>query len=283
MKPGHESQTAVMVCAARAAAHGRTDVAAFTDPTALTLLPEDARRLVERFRAGAPPGGLRERLRYTLLDKRTKMMVSRTVAIDEAIRAAASPQVVILGAGLDGRAWRMSELAGVIVFEVDHPDSQRQKRARVAPLQQTAREVRFVPIDFTRDRLEEALAAAGHDPSRPTTWIWEGVVMYLERADIEATRHVVEARSAPESRLVVLYTSPSMIRQMVGFFLRWVGEPFRSSFTADEMRALLASSGFAVVKDDDLATITSNVSTAEAKLLEDMRIVVARRSSGDVQ
>ena len=115
------------------------------------------------------------------------MMVSRTVAIDEAVRAAASPQVVILGAGLDGRAWRMQELRDVTVFEVDHPDSQRVKRARVSALQQVARDVRFVPVDFTRDRLDDALAAAGHDATRPTTWIWEGVVMYLELADIEAT------------------------------------------------------------------------------------------------
>jgi Leucine carboxyl methyltransferase len=54
------------------------------------------------------------------------------VAIDDAIRTAASPQVVILGAGLDGRAWRVSELADAIVFEVDHPDSQRMKRERAA-------------------------------------------------------------------------------------------------------------------------------------------------------
>jgi O-methyltransferase involved in polyketide biosynthesis len=39
------------------------------------------------------------------------MMVARTVAIDGAIRTAVSSQVVILGAGLDGRAWRMPELA----------------------------------------------------------------------------------------------------------------------------------------------------------------------------
>ena len=30
------------------------------------------------------------------------------------------------------------------------------------------------------------LAAAGHDPTRPTTWIWEGVVMYLTKAEVEA-------------------------------------------------------------------------------------------------
>ena len=133
------------------------------------------------------------------------MMVARTVAIDEAVRAAASPQVVILGAGLDGRAWRMPELRDVTVFEVDHPDSQREKRARAAALQRIAREVRFVPVDFTRDRLDDALAAAGHDPTRPTTWVWEGVVMYLERADIEATLAVIQRRSAPASRLVMMY------------------------------------------------------------------------------
>ena len=99
------------------------------------------------------------------------------------MRDAGAPQVVILGAGLDGRAWRMPELRDVTVFEVDHPDSQREKAARAAALLRVAREVRFVPVDFTRDRLDEPLAAAGHDPARPTTWIWEGVVMYLTTAE----------------------------------------------------------------------------------------------------
>jgi methyltransferase (TIGR00027 family) len=280
VKPGHESQTAVMVCAARAAAHGRTNVAAFADPTALALLPEDARQRVEQFRSGVPPKSLRERIRYAFIEKRSKMMVARTVAIDGAIRDGASSQVVILGAGLDGRAWRMPELADVTVFEVDHPDSQREKRERAVLLEQAAREVRFVPVDFTRDRLEDALASAGHDPARQTTWVWEGVVMYLERADIKATLRVVEARSALGSSLVVVYHSPSIIRWIGGFFLRRLGEPFRSAFTADEMLTLLAGFGFTVVQDDDLPTIATRLSTEFAdttRLLKDMRIVTAER------
>ena len=280
MKPGHESQTAVMVCAARAAAHGRTDVTAFADPTALELLPEDVRQRVERFRSAVPPRSLRERVRNAFLEKRSKMMVARTVAIDEAIRAAASSQVVILGAGLDGRAWRMPELADASVFEVDHPDSQREKRARAASLKRAARDVRFVPVDFTRDRLEDALASAGHDPGRQTTWVWEGVVMYLERADIEATLRVVEARSAPGSRLVVVYHSPSIFRQIGGFFLRWLGEPFRSAFTAAEMLTLLAGFGFTVVEDENLARIATRLSAEFAdmmRILKDMRIATAER------
>ena len=109
MKPGHESQTAVMVCAARAAAHGRTNVAAFADPTALALLPEDARQRVEQFRSGVPPKSLRERIRYAFIEKRSKMMVARTVAIDGAIRDGASSQVVIRWLAGHGRTSRARE------------------------------------------------------------------------------------------------------------------------------------------------------------------------------
>jgi methyltransferase (TIGR00027 family) len=124
-------------------------------------------------------------------------MVARTVAIDADLRNAPAFQVVILGAGLDGRAWRMRELGTSLVFEVNHPDSQQQKLQWVASLTREAREVRFVPVDFGRGDLAHALAAAGHDPHLPTAWLWEGVVMYLDRNEIETTLRIVEDRSAP--------------------------------------------------------------------------------------
>jgi methyltransferase (TIGR00027 family) len=262
MKPGQSSRTAVLVCMGRAAAHDAPEPPRFSDPTALALLPEDARAKVERFRAGVAPRGIRERLARAYFGRQSRIMVARTIAIDEAVRAAASPQLVILGAGLDGRAWRMPELADVTVFEVDHPDSQRDKRARVAALTRTAREVRFVPVDFARDRLDEALAAAGHDPACPTTWIWEGVIMYLTPAEVEATLAVVARRSAPASRLIALYHSPAHILAVVGLITRRLGEPLRSSWTADQMRALLTRHGLQVARDEDVATIGARLSPA---------------------
>jgi methyltransferase (TIGR00027 family) len=275
VKPETESQTAVMVAAARAAAHGTNKVAAFNDPTALTLLPADVRQRVEQYLGGVPPRGLRARVQQSLLEGRMMMMVPRTVAIDAAIRDAASPQLVILGAGLDGRAWRMPELADTIVFEVDHPDSQRRKRERAGSLQPATRDLRFAPVDFTCDRLEDALATAGHDPARPTTWVWEGVVMYLERADIEATLRVVQARSAPGSHLVILYTSSSIIRKAAGLVLRLIDEPFHSAFSAEQMRALLAGFRFSVVYDDDLASIAKRLAAESSRLFKDVRLVSA--------
>src|SRR5262249_46565830 len=146
----------------------------FSDPTALALLPEDARLDVEHFLAGKKRKGIRGAVGHAFTRIQSQIMPARTIAVDEAVREARSPQLVILGAGLDGRAWRMRELAETTVFEVDHPDTQREKRSRIGTLAQAARDVRFVPVDFTRDSLDEALAAAGHDPARPTTWIWEG-------------------------------------------------------------------------------------------------------------
>lgn len=277
MKAGTESQTAIMVAAARAAAHGRTSVATFADPTAIHLLPPEARERVEQHRAGTPPRGVRERVHRGMLAGRIELMVPRTVAIDDAIRDAAAPQLVTLGAGLDGRAWRMPELADTTVFEVDHPDSQARKRERAAPLGLLARELRFVPVDFTRDRLDVALAAAGHDPGRPTTWVWEGVVMYLTRAEIERTLTVVAERSSPGSRVIVLYTSPSVVRTFAGVALGLIGERFHSAFDAAQMRDLLEPFGLAVVRDDDLATLSARLGSEPSRLFKDVRLVIAER------
>src|SRR6185295_3412581 len=117
---------------ARAIAHGRTPVAAFSDPTAMMLLSAEQQAEVERIRQGPRPKGWRARFRYEHLERESQMMVARTVAIDADLSRAAATQVVILGSGLDGRAWRMKELSKAVVFEVDHPDSQQQKRQRVA-------------------------------------------------------------------------------------------------------------------------------------------------------
>jgi methyltransferase (TIGR00027 family) len=222
-------------------------------------------------------------LAQAFLDRRVKMMVVRTIAIDDALRAVRSPQVVILGAGLDGRAWRMDELRDAIVYEVDHPDTQREKRARVPSLTQLARDVRFVPVDFTRDALDDALAAAGHDPTQPTTWIWEGVIMYLSPPEVESTLAVIGSRSCAGSRLIALYHAPFWLRHLVGIVVRRLGEPLRSTFTAQAMAALIARHGFRVTSDRDLPEIAQDLSRELAqatRVTKHSRIVVADELDG---
>lgn len=183
------------------------------------------------------------------------------MAVDDGVRAAGHRQVVILGAGPDGRAWRLPELAGAIVFEVDHPASQQDKRERAEALGPAPPGLRFVPADLATDPLGPALAAAGHRVSEPTTWVWEGVVAYLTPAEVEAAVGAVAARSAPGSRLVLTYQVPSrsavlgrwLARAMLVLARRedpMAAEPHRSRWPPAEMRALLEGAGFTVVADD---------------------------------
>ncbi|HYP98937.1 MAG TPA: class I SAM-dependent methyltransferase [Polyangiaceae bacterium] len=279
MRPGQESKTAVMVCMGRALADSDPTLPGFSDPTAFELLPEEARRRVERVRAeGIPKRGLKKAIEHGFLLRQSKVMAARTLEIDAAVREAASPQVVILGAGLDGRAWRMPELCDVSVFEVDHPDSQREKRKRVASLAPVAKDVRFVPVDFAHDDLEQALASAGHDASRPTTWVWEGVVMYLTQRAIDATLAVIARRSAQGSRLIVVYHCPRLILRLLGPGLRWWGEPLRSAFRPEKMRDLLSGYGFHVERDRSAAEVGRAISAelgASTRVAEHLRIAVA--------
>lgn len=209
------------------------------------------------------------------------MMAVRTMAIDEAIGATPTPQLVILGAGLDGRAWRLPQLHASVVFEVDHPDTQRVKQARAAALEPTASAVHFVAVDFAKDSLDAALTAAGHDPQQPTTWVWEGVVMYLKPREVEATLQVIERRSAPASRLIVVYMTRAWMMLVAGVVLRFIGEPFRSAFSPRRMRALLARHGFHTLRDDDIVTLARALAPSaanEIRVVKHLRIATADRA-----
>lgn len=283
MKPGQASKTAVLVCMGRAAAHERTIAPKFCDPTALTLLPAEARARVERYRRGGAQDGFRDRMEYEYIKAQETVMVGGTVAIDEAIRGRGPVrQLVILGAGLDGRAWRMSELADAVVFEVDHPSTQREKRERSAALTKHAREIRFVPVDFTRDSLDDALEKAGHDRAVATTWVWEGVIPYLTRAEVEATLDVIARRSSRGSRVVLAYQRRALSRWLVGWIVSRLGEPFRSTFTPREMGALVERRGFVVRSDDDMVVLDAAAGIDASRLgfwVRAGRIMVADSSA----
>ena len=204
MKAERPSRTAHFVALGRAMADaGLSHVPDFHDPTARVFLNEKGKQSLAKIeRAASEP---KRSIGLGAARVAADLIALRTKAIDSAVRDAVAggvTQLVILGAGYDGRAWRMPELAGVRVFEVDHPATQRDKRAHVAELPPAAGIVTFVPIDFERESLDAVLEGAGHDRSLPTCWIWEGVVMYLTREAMRATLRGIAGTSAPDSAAV---------------------------------------------------------------------------------
>jgi methyltransferase (TIGR00027 family) len=184
----------------------------------------------------------------------------RTAAIDAALdRAmlAGIRQVVILGAGLDARAYRMASLARAIVFEVDYPSTQRYKRRHVSGLETTAREVRFVSVDFERDAIGDRLALHGHDPTVRTFWLWEGVTPYLPHAVTEATLAMIRGRSVAGSEVALTYVAPEHLGFARGMEIvlrntaAVIREPLHGVITRDALHAIVERNGFTVLEDSD--------------------------------
>lgn len=288
MRNDRPSLTAAFVSFARGiGTHGDAP-----DPMAHGLVPAPFAQLLDAMdHAAALRPALRPAVRglsFGMIDHITL----RTAAIDRAVREALGEgvdQLVVLGAGLDARAWRMPDLAQVDVFEVDHPASQTYKRQRVRGQTPLARSVRFVPCDFERERLGDALARSGHDATRRTFWIWEGVTMYLQRASVVASLGVMDGRSPEGSGLAVTYVLPEYVpianeplRAVVHGVFRAFGEPLVGGMEPEEMASLLEGAGFFRRSDTCSAEWARDDGTSSALplLFRAERLAVARRGGG---
>jgi methyltransferase (TIGR00027 family) len=212
------------------------------------------RRLAARLLVGAPrwagrfPNGTR-RLRAQIVVRSRYAEDRLALAMERGV-----DQYVILGAGLDTFALRSFELADKLkIFEVDHPETQRLKRSRLeANGLQWPAHCEAVPIDFERQRLDEVLAASGHDAARPTFFSWLGVTYYLSREAIVETLAVV-ADQATGSEIVFDFWSHQQPRQAdrallqaLRFSVAGVGEEMISFFDRNSIRELVEEAGLQV-------------------------------------
>jgi methyltransferase (TIGR00027 family) len=134
-------------------------------------------------------------------------LASRKRFIDERLDEALSEidAVVVLGAGLDTRAYRLARRGDIPVFEIDLPENVARKRAVVQrAVGAIPPSVHLVAVDFENDDLAAKLVEQGYRSSARTFFIWEGVTQYLTEAAARATlEHLRDA--APGSRLVFTY------------------------------------------------------------------------------
>jgi methyltransferase (TIGR00027 family) len=130
--------------------------------------------------------------------------VVRTRFYDEYFLAAAAAgirQVVILAAGLDSRAYRLSWPAGTVLYEVDQPSVLEFKTRALAEFGAApVADRRPVGADLRED-WPTSLRANGFDSSRPTAWTAEGLLGYLPADAQDRLLDTVTELSAPGSRL----------------------------------------------------------------------------------
>ncbi|MFH8839090.1 class I SAM-dependent methyltransferase [Streptomyces sp. NPDC017868] len=106
----------------------------------------------------------------------------RTRVLDDFLLGAVRPgvrQVVLLGAGLDTRAYRLDWPSDLVVFELDRAGVLDFKQRVLTDLSAAPRVKRVpVPVDLRADWVT-ALTTAGFDPAAPSVWLAEGLLFYL--------------------------------------------------------------------------------------------------------
>jgi methyltransferase (TIGR00027 family) len=186
--------------------------------------------------------------------------VARTSLIDELLcRALQSRirQLVILGAGFDCRAYRIPGIRHSRVFEVDHPATQAAKLAKLRRLlPQLPEDVHFVPMDFDRQSLSNALDRFGFDSRCPTAFLWEGVTNYLTTDGVDSVLRYV-AGCAPDSLLIFTYVhrgaldgsglfadAPKLLAE-----LKELGEPWTFGLDPERLLVHLRARGLELEQD----------------------------------
>ena len=119
--------------------------------------------------------------------------------------------VVVLGAGMDTRAYHLTRRSDIPAFEVDFPVNIERKRAAVVrAIGAVPASVHLVPLDFERDDLMSRLTEHGYRAEARTLFIWEGVTQYLTEDAVRAT--LTALRGAPTgSRLVFTHVRRDFI------------------------------------------------------------------------
>src|SRR5215813_8264274 len=162
-------------------------------------------------------------------------------------------QYAIIGAGLDTFAFRQPPWARTLqIYEIDHPATQHWKRDRLAAARiGIPSNVKFVPIDFERNSLGDAMRASDFDFGTKTFCSWLGVTQYLTLDAIRGTLEFV--LSLPRSSEIVFsFVLPfemlpkveAEARAMAANKSASVGEPYLTAIRADDLRVQLSAMGF---------------------------------------
>ena len=217
----------------------------------------------------------------------TEYMIARTAYFDHLFVDALNneiPQIVLLGAGYDSRAYRFSKLnRGTKVFELDIAPTQDQKKkclkkARIAIPSQ----VTLVPINFNKEALGDVLEKAGFDNQKQTLFIWEGVSYYLDPESVDATLAFVSHAAHPESAIAFDYTVSISEDILMGYGVKAFAQTMEEhhsnealmfSLGEGEIGPFLAQRGLKVVEH------LNNEDIEQAYLTDDNGLLIGRMTA----
>ncbi|HBB33862.1 MAG TPA: SAM-dependent methyltransferase [Cyanobacteria bacterium UBA8803] len=187
------SRIPLVMAAKRAIEMERSD-RLFEDYFAVQLADSELTALIEKWQKQGGDIARCKALRTRFVAVRTRFFDDFLLSVVAQLR-----QVVILGAGMDTRAFRLPWPSATHLYEVDRPEVLERKN--------------LVLKDSTPQCYREAIAAdlgqpwshllinKGYKPDLPTVWLMEGLLMYLNKPEVNDLLKTISDLSVPGSYL----------------------------------------------------------------------------------
>lgn len=293
------SITALMSAFGRAYHNENAPAPIFSDTMARGLMSDEEYRMIAAcildgmdFFAPGMKGYFannKDALRYLVNTQIAPTPLARARFCEDSLKTAirtGTKQYVILGAGLDTFAFRERQfMAEHRVYEVDYPTTQADKKLRISRAGWSVPDnLRFVPMDFTKDDLESELLKAGFDTTQKTFFSWLGVSMYLYRNDIEKLLRSISSFAAEGSSLLFDYADAGLflsdvkrVQNMVAM-AKVGGEEMKSGFEQLSMELMLSDHDFLVYEhlcSDEIQKLYFNGRTDNLSAFEHINYVHA--------
>lgn len=178
-------------------------------------------------------------------------------------------QLVILGAGYDTRAYRIEGLKdNVRVFEVDHPETQRQKKEKIESIFGLLPDhVIYVSADFETKDISKQLLERGYERSKKTVFTMEGLIYYLSPKAVDELLSFIAKNSGIGSAIVFDYVYESSIDRTDGICgvqcttcdqnairntrkdMAQQGEPYKFGIKEGMLESFITQRGFSQVRN----------------------------------
>lgn len=160
-------------------------------------------------------------------------------------------QVVLLGSGFDTRYYRFHpfpQFAGIPFFELDYPELLDYKHRTILSSPSTHK---LIGADLAQEDWAHLLTENGFNPSLPTCWILEGLLMYLHEPDVHQLLATLTHLSADSSTLGCDLLSCQSVRTGNNTPQGRIGKYWR--FGTDDPTGLLAQYGWQSQSDSPSA------------------------------
>ena len=160
-------------------------------------------------------------------------------------------QYVICGAGMDTFAFRNDD-PGIRIFELDHPDTGRYKLERIHTLEwNIPGNLKFVPIDFSKDDMVKVLLDSGFDPTLPSFFAILGVSYYLTLPVFEQTVSKIGELCKAQGKIVFDYPDETTLKaentervHTLADITEKLGERMMHGYSCLEIHTVLERYGF---------------------------------------